>query len=227
MSLNYKDNSISLPNTRVCNSYTYIHLIFHNHYFFTNVWGDFQASIQFFVFILICPNNVKSNVTHTFFNWDSLHIRLNSPNLSSLPHFAGDSRILKRNTVSLPHAKSSRNLPHLSFCNCFSSIIILEKFLYEFYQCLLFQYLYFILFLLRFSFLFWYPWSCLSCMNQFDTVSQAIFVFSSAMENLRNKIKLKSPMHTLSFSKKRWLSRETNKGKKVRGIFPACSRTPS
>ena len=44
--------------------------------------------------------------------------------LSSLPHFAGDSRILKRNVVSLPHANIFRNLPHFSFCNYFSSICL-------------------------------------------------------------------------------------------------------
>ena len=44
--------------------------------------------------------------------------------LSSLPHFARHSCILKRNVVSLLHAKIFRNLPHFSICNYFSSIIV-------------------------------------------------------------------------------------------------------
>ena len=57
-------------------------------------------------------------------------------------------------------------------------------------------------------------------MNPFDTVSAAIFVFSSAMENLKNKIKLKSPIRVLSYNKQRWPTCKRDQWKKkVWGIF--------
>ena len=76
--------------------------------------------------IKICHNNQEIVITDLVLHFHLSHFYCHyqylfhlTSDLSSLPHFAGDSRILKRNVFSLPHAKIFRNLPHFSFLTIF------------------------------------------------------------------------------------------------------------
>ena len=117
--------------------------------------------------------------------------------LSSLPHFAGDSPILQRNTVSLPLAKVFRNL---SLCLKF------EKFTKQFLPILVIPVFAAYSFLLPFFTFFMISLKVAELHEPIRHRFGSHLCFLIVNEKSQKQNKAKTPMRVLSYNKQKWLT---------------------